>query len=164
MRRPHPRNVVTTALVAVVSVVALTGAPAQGVGSGWQARMLEKINAVRASAGVEPVRPCTALDASAVRYAGVMAAAGRVGHDVDSGRTLTERMTAAGYRAVVAGENVAGGQETVVRVMRAWRASPGHLATMTDPRFTHVGLAHAATPGVAYEDYWVQEYGTGGRC
>jgi uncharacterized protein YkwD len=74
-----------------------------------------------------------------------------------------ERMTAAGYRWSLAGENIAAGQRSVYRVMQAWRASATHLATMTDPRFTHVGFGYAVDSGSTYDRYWVQDYGAG-RC
>lgn len=157
-------GLVTVASLLAMLLAVLVAAPADAVGPQWRTRMLEKVNAVRASVGVAPVRECAALEESAERYAKVMAQSGVVGHIGPDGSTLLSRISAAGYHPKRAGENLAGGQQTVVQVMRAWRASPAHLAVMTDPQVTHVGFGYAAGPGTAYGSFWVQHYGTGGHC
>jgi uncharacterized protein YkwD len=152
------------AVVAALGLLVAVAAPAQAVGPKWRDRMLEKVNSVRAMAGVAPVSWCKALDTSAQRYAGVLARKGAVQHEGLDGTTLLTRITAAGYRVRVAGENLAGGQQTVVEVMRAWRASPGHLANLIDPRVTNVGFGYAESPSTLYRTYWVQHFGSGGSC
>jgi uncharacterized protein YkwD len=126
--------------------------------------MLTYVNAVRADAGVPPVRICANLRTSAGRYALSMARTGSVDHVGPDGSSSGERMAAAGYRGRVLGETLAGGQDTVVQVMRAWRASPTHFAVMTDPRLRHVGFGHADSVGTRHDEYWVQHFGAGGDC
>jgi uncharacterized protein YkwD len=138
--------------------------PATAVTDDWPSRMLAKVNAIRAEVGVPPVRECAVLDRSAARYARSMASTGVVTHAPADGTDPRARMQRAGYSADLAGENLAGGQETVVRVMRAWRASPRHYALLTDPRLKHVGFGYARNPDSRYEDYWVQHFGAGGTC
>lgn len=135
-----------------------------GVTSDWRVRMLSYVNALRADAGAPPVRLCENLRTSAQRYARTMARSGTVDHIGPDGSTSGERMAAAGYRADIAGETLAGGQDTVVQVMRAWRASPTHYAAMTDPRLRHVGFGHASSDSTRYDEYWVQHFGAGGSC
>ena len=130
----------------------------------WRARMLSYVNALRTDAGVPPVRMCSNLRTSAQRYARSMALTGAVAHQGPDGSTSSERIAAAGYRADVSGETLAGGQDTVVQVMRAWRGSPTHYAAITDPRLRHVGFGHATSDNTRYGEYWVQHFGAGGSC
>lgn len=139
-------------------------AAAPGIGPDWRARMLAYVNTLRADAGVPPVRMCAALRTSAQRYALTMARTGTVAHVGPDGSTSDERIAAAGYRADVSAETLAGGQDTVVQVMRAWRASPTHYAAMTDPRLRHVGFGHAESDSTRFDEYWVQHFGAGGSC
>lgn len=154
-----------TALLAVVATVAalvvVTG-PASAVTDGWQSRMLARVNAVRAAAGVDPVRWCPALRRSADQYAGVLAHGGTFGHVSADGSGPGERIARAGYRWRNAGENLAGGPDTVYEAMQAWRASPGHLAALLNPAYEHVGFGISRTD--AGREYWVQHFGAGGSC
>ena len=156
---------IALAAVLVVGAAAPSAAAAEpAVSPDWRARMLAYVNALRADAGVPPVRMCANLRTSAERYAGVMARAGTVAHEGLDGATSGERMAAAGYRAAVSGETLAAGQDTVVQVMRAWRGSPTHYAAMTEPRLRHVGFGHAESDDTRYHEYWVQHFGAGGSC
>lgn len=156
--------VALTAVLAVGVAAPSATAAEPAVSPDWRARMLAYVNALRADAGVPPVRMCANLRSSAQRYARTMAGAGAVAHEGLDGRTSGERMAAAGYRADVSGETLAAGQDTVVQVMRAWRGSPTHYAAMTDPRLRHVGFGHADSDDTRYDEYWVQHYGAGGSC
>lgn len=155
---------IAAAALAAVCLLVAAAPGAQAVSPDWRQRMLQKVNSIRAEAGAPPVRLCGALNRSAKGYAGQMASTATFGHDGPDGRGPQQRMADAGYRGAVYGENIAAGQATVVRVVRQWRASPSHLATMTDPRFRHVGFGYAATSRLEYPTYWVQHYGVGGRC
>ena len=165
----RPRTV-AAALVAVLAATGVVGAglwgapPATALTDDWGERMLAKVNAIRADAGVPPVRACATLDRSAGRYARAMARTGVVVHVQPDGTDPRDRMERAGYDAQLAGENLAGGQRTVVQVVRAWRASPTHYAVLVDPRLEHVGFGHAHDPDSRYRTYWVQHFGAGGSC
>jgi uncharacterized protein YkwD len=136
---------------------AAQAAPAQN----WRARMLERVNATRAQAGVPPVAACGRLGRSAQRYAATMARSGAFGHIAPDGTGPGERISAVGYRWRMLGENIAAGQVSVYQVMQGWRGSSSHLATMTDPAFTHVGFGLARSADA--RTYWVQDFGSG-RC
>ena len=128
-------------------------------GSGWRARMLTRVNAVRAEAGVAPLASCGRLGRSAQHYAAAMARSGAFGHVAPDGTGPAERISAVGYRWRMLGENIAAGQSSVYEVMQGWRGSASHLATMTDPAFTHVGFGLARSAGS--RTYWVQDFGSG---
>jgi uncharacterized protein YkwD len=163
---PRAIDRVRAGLVAVLvagAAVASTVAPASAVTGDWRSRMLSRVNAVRALAGVPAVTPCPALTASAQRYAALLARTDTFGHIGPDGRGPGERITSAGYRWTLAGENLAGGQQAVHEAMQGWRASASHLATMTNRAYTHVGFGHVSDPGSAYGRYWVQDYAAG-RC
>lgn len=156
----------STVAIAGMLAVSLAGPAATGhaVTSDWRARMLDQVNATRTAAGVGPVRLCAELNRSAERYSRAMARAGQVTHTPADGTDAMQRMQATGYEAQVAGENLAGGQTTVIRVMRAWRASPSHYRVLVDPRLTHVGFGHARDDDSRYRTYWVQHFGAGDSC
>ena len=179
MRETGAMTRATTAVAALVaSLVLVTAAPAatatQGgaapsasspsasaTASGWRARMLTRVNAARAEAGVPPVASCGRLGRSAQRYAVTMARTGTFGHVAPDGTGPGERISAVGYRWRMLGENIAAGQGSVYEVMQGWRGSGSHLATMTNPVFTHVGFGLARSAGS--RTYWVQDFGSG-RC
>ncbi len=162
---PRPRLLLAAALsVALASGLTVAATPAAAVNDGWRAHMIRKVNEVRAAAGVAPVRWCRALETSAQQYAVTLGRAGVVEHIGPDGASLSQRVAAAGYRPRAAAENLAGGQRTVVQVMRAWRASPSHYASLVDPRLTDIGFGYAESPSTRYGTYWVQHLGTGGSC
>lgn len=134
------------------------------VTDGWRLRMLIRVNAARVEAGAPALRICPTLNRVAGSRARAMAATNSFGHLDARGRGPGDRMTDGGYRWTRAGENIAAGQPRVYEAVRAWRRSPSHLATMTDPRFTHVGFGFARDDDGRYRTIWVQNYGTGGRC
>lgn len=155
--------VVAALTMCLLLLSAVVGSPAQAVSGDWRHRMLDKVNYVRALAGVPPVRLCQALQMTAQAYARQMAATQVFSHQGTDGSQPSDRMARAGYRGSVTAENIGAGQETVVQVMRAWRASPSHYAAMTDPRLRHVGFGYAPATGT-YDSFWVQDYGVGGDC
>lgn len=171
-----------TALGAVLVSALLLAAPAAGVAAApaageqslsagqpslradWQQRMLERLNAVRATAGSPPVRLCPALGRSAEAYAREMARDNRFSHTGSDGSTTQERIAASGYRPVLVGETLAAGQPTVAEAMGDWRRSSTHYAAMTDPRFRHVGFGFEPGRSPQRPTFWVQHFGAGGRC
>jgi uncharacterized protein YkwD len=165
----------TLALGAAVTLGSMVGAmPAPSSASsttsvasvtdGWRIRMLAQVNTARLAAGVPAVRLCRTLNRVAGARARSMAATDTFSHVDLRGRGPGDRISAAGYRWTHAGENIAAGQPRVPEVMAAWRASPRHLRTMTDPGFTHVGFGYARDPDGRYRTRWVQDYASGDSC
>lgn len=131
---------------------------------GWRRDMLSRVNAVRAAAGVAPLRPCPALRRSAQGYATLMATDDHYGHVGPDGSQPWDRIQRQGYVWRAAAENIAAGQLTIAQVMSAWVASPAHYADLVNPVFRHVGFGHAGDVDSTYGSYWVQNFGRGHGC
>ena len=101
------------------------------------------------------------VEARADAHALDMANKNYFSHDSQDGRKFSDRITAAGYTWVAAGENIAAGQATVEAVMSSWRNSPGHCANLMSANFADVGVAcrPAASSANSYSKYWVMDLG-----
>jgi uncharacterized protein YkwD len=72
-----------------------------------------------------------------------------------------ERIEANGYveyRAV--GENIAGGQDGIEKVMEAWLNSPDHCTNIMSDNFKEVAVAVIADENSEYGIYWTQNFGS----
>lgn len=128
----------------------------------WRARMIDRINQVRAENGAGPVGACPRLDQVAQDYAQLMADTGHYDHTGPGGESPWDRMRAGGYVWRSAGENIAQGYRDADRVQTAWEESAGHFSNMVNPNVNHVGLGAAQSPSGRW--FWVQKYGSGGNC
>jgi uncharacterized protein YkwD len=90
------------------------------------------------------------LNRSAQGWTNAMVAHDAFGHGSD----FAARITAAGYRWSVAGENIATGFATPASVMNAWMHSPDHRANILNPAYTDIGVGENPRP--------VRRYGTRG--
>ena len=154
---------VRAVLVALALAVA---APAQAVADPAQA-VLSSINAVRAKAGCGPLKFNKALMAAAQTHARNMAEKDFFGHTGKDGRGFASRIRSQGYKYGLAAENIAAGQPTVERAVKAWLESPGHRRNILNCRFKDTGIAMVYQPddrplrgqrkGLRY--YWVQLFG-----
>lgn len=116
------------------------------------------MNQERATAGVAPVVPSTALEDQAEEYACEMISQNFFAHENPvTGSTLKDRAAEFNYQYLVIGENLAAGQQSPQEVMTAWMNSPGHRANILDARFTELGVS--VRIGGQYGVYWVQEFG-----
>jgi uncharacterized protein YkwD len=136
----------------------------RALGRGWRQVMLARVNAVRAAAGVAPVRGCGPLRRSAQGYAGVMASTNTYGHTGPDGSLPWDRIRAQGYAWRTAAEDIAAGQASIDEVMRGWISSPGHYVNLVNPDFRHIGFGYALNPKSTYTGYWVLDLGAGGGC
>jgi uncharacterized protein YkwD len=132
-------------------------------------RVLGLINAARAQPrrcgrdryeAAPPVTMSTTLTAAAALHSLDMAQRGELGHDGSDGSTSGDRMTRAGYGWRGSGENIASGQPDADTVVQGWLDSPGHCATLMEPRFTETGVAFALAPGKNPAVYWTQVFAT----
>ncbi|HUQ51861.1 MAG TPA: CAP domain-containing protein [Gammaproteobacteria bacterium] len=132
-------------------------------------RVFELINAARAEArqcgrerraAAPPLTFSTTLAAAASLHALDMARRGVLSHEGADGSSSGERITRAGLAWQASGENVAAGQPDADTVVQAWLDSPGHCATLMEPRFTQTGVAFALAPGKNPAVYWAQEFAT----
>jgi uncharacterized protein YkwD len=101
----------------------------------------------------------TKLAAAAYGHSRDMADKNYFSHDSQDGRTMRDRIDAAGYAWSTIGENIAAGYGTVQVVVDEWMRSDGHCANLMNPRFTEFGLACARNEASVYKIYWTQNLG-----
>src|SRR5262249_51410876 len=106
--------------------------------------VLALVNAERMRAGCQGVTVDAKLALAARLHSADMVARNYFSHTTPDGVTFDRRITAAGYKWSLVGENIAAGQPDPTSVMRAWMYSPGHRANILNCRFRQIGI------GVAY--------------
>jgi uncharacterized protein YkwD len=125
-------------------------------------RIVELVNAERARAGLAPLTRQAQLAAAAGDYAVTIAGTGSFSHDAVDGSRLQERGEAHGYFGwTFRGENLAAGQDSPERVVRAWMDSPTHRANVLAAQACEIGVGRASARGTRYDTYWVMEIGCG---
>lgn len=134
-----------------------------------QTRMLALVNDARAQpracgtaphAAAPPVRWSPVLELAASAHAADMAAQDYFSHDAKDGSTPAQRVTRAGYRYRMTGENIAGGQLTPEDAVAGWLKSPGHCANLMNPAYQEMAVAYAVNARARLGVYWVQQFGT----
>jgi len=132
----------------------------------FQHEFLEYINRVRAkgcNCGITYMPPAAPLswndqlEVAAMGHAEDMSRRGYFSHTSLDGRTMQNRIGAAGYtykgyKSYAIGENIAQGPETIAEVIEGWFKSPGHCENLMNRQFKEIGIAK-------YRDYWVQDFG-----
>jgi uncharacterized protein YkwD len=83
---------------------------------------------------------------------GAMAAQNKLDHDVKA--PLAKRLSAGGYPANVAVENVSAGYHTLAEAFSGWRDSPPHKANMLKGGVTKLGIAASYAPNTKYKVFW----------
>ncbi len=119
-----------------------------------QNKALSMLNQYRAQSGIAPLALDPELSRVAEGYARKMAAADKMGHNVDGQSQLGQRLKTSGYRFSTAGENVAAGYHTLAEAFSGWRQSPPHDRGMKDPDMTLMGIATAYNPDSKYKVFW----------
>ncbi|WP_157928947.1 CAP domain-containing protein [Pararhizobium haloflavum] len=114
---------------------------------------IERINAFRLSNGQTALRHDRAASAAALEHARTMAENRQMAHNIGLGADFPRRMKRQDV-ALPAAENIATGQDTVERALRAWEVSASHRRNTLDERFTGVGVAVAYDPNNGGEPYW----------
>lgn len=127
---------------------------------------IERINKVRATGctcGITympPVPPLTwnnTLQKAAEGHAWDMSNNNYFSHTSRDGRSMEDRIVAAGYKFngfknFAVGENIAFGQMSIDEVMNGWLKSPGHCKNLMNSMFREIGVAED-------HNYWVQDFG-----
>jgi uncharacterized protein YkwD len=107
------------------------------------------VNAVRARAGLPAVQTSSRLASAAQRYACQLARSGTFAHRGPDGSDLRTRVSATGYPACRAAENLALGHDAAT-VVPAWMDSRGHRRNLLDAEVQDVGLGVAVAGGRPY--------------
>jgi uncharacterized protein YkwD len=104
------------------------------------------VNAQRAGAGLGALSHDRRLARAARRYSTTMVRERFFDHVSPEGSTLSTRARAAGYRGPTLGETIGWGEgelATPAAIVRAWMASPPHLAVLMSRAFRKIGLGVA---------------------
>ena len=135
----------------------------------FQAALLARINQYRAAgascgsagtfAAVPPLAWNAALALAAAGHSQDMATNNYFSHTSRDGRSMVDRINAAGYLWSSIGENIAAGYPTIDAVIDGWMASDGHCANLMNPNFRDTGLACVANPNSTYKTYWTMDAG-----
>ena len=110
------------------------------------------ISQYRQNNGLGTVEVDPALMSLAEAQAQAMASKNRLDHDVRA--PLPQRLTAAGYPATIAVENVSAGYHTLAEAFSGWRDSPPHRANMLKSGVTRLGIAASYAPNTKYQVFW----------
>ena len=136
--------------------------PLASPGQSAEDRIIDLVNAERALVGLAPLARHAGLASAAGDYAAAMAGGGTFSHISLDGSGVQDRGAAHGYAGwTFLGENLAAGQSTPERVVRAWMASPAHRANVLAAQACDIGVGRAIAPGARYDVYWVMEIGCG---
>ena len=146
-----------------VEVGPVAAAPAEALGgpepsspAEARARLLARVNALRAGAGVPAVQVDPRLDEVAQAYADRMASQRFFAHVSPDGDALPDRLERAGYAYVTSGENL-GLAAGPLAAHAAIEESPGHRKNLLDPAFERVGFGLARQPRDGGSDVLVVE-------
>jgi uncharacterized protein YkwD len=143
-------------------------APPTDAAAALEARVLELVNQRRAAgatcgttayAAAAPLAADARLQSAARLHSQDMAARNYFSHTSQDGRTVGQRLAAAGYTGGTWGENIAAGQATAEAVVQGWMASAGHCANIMNPTFRLLGVGYATSATSTYRHYWTQDFG-----
>lgn len=104
-------------------------------------RLLALINDYRSARGIGPLAADATLARVAERHGEDMASRGYFAHVTPEGGDLGHRLWNAGYRFIVAAENLARGYRAATAVLEGWRGSACHRANLLRDDVSHAGIA-----------------------
>ncbi len=110
------------------------------------------ISLYRQNNGLGAVVVDPALMKLAEDQSGAMASRNQLDHDVKA--PLARRLTASGYPATLAVENVSAGYHTLAEAFSGWRDSPPHRANMLKSGVNRLGIAASYAPNTKYKVFW----------
>jgi len=103
--------------------------------------------------GLPPVEIDTRLVEMADAQAKAMAKRNQVSHD-PGGRNFNKRLSASGFNASRAAENIGAGYHTLAEAFSGWRDSPSHNKNMLLAGATKMGIATAYAANSKYKVFW----------
>jgi uncharacterized protein YkwD len=124
---------------------------------GAEAKLVHRINHVRANHDLEPLRAVARLERAATRHSNSMAKVGYFRHELrhkgmwkSFGAWIRWYWPGPGYTSWSAGENLAWGAPRlgVRKTVSLWMHSPGHRANLLSKNWTRVGVSivHVTDP------------------
>ena len=147
--RRAPSRRPSAAVLALVAALAAAAPPSAVVAASTAApsagEVGQLINAERRSRGLPPLGGDRKLRAAASRHAADMGRRGFFSHRGSDGTNHGHRIAAQGYRACLAGENIAWGQRSAREVVHGWMNSPGHRKIILHPGAAEFGAGFHPT-------------------
>jgi uncharacterized protein YkwD len=110
------------------------------------------ISLYRQNNGLGGVTVDPALMNLAEQQSQAMASRNKLDHDVKA--PLARRLSASGYPATLAVENVSAGYHTLAEAFSGWRDSPPHKANMLKNGVTKLGIAASYAANTKYKVFW----------
>jgi uncharacterized protein YkwD len=179
---PATETTATFAPVAVAATTEVTVAAIPSVDySSAELEFVQLLNDYRESKGLQPLMLSEVLTLACDRHSSDMAAYDFVnhytgyyrnssGHDralkgtrsdyFATGTDPAERMIQCGYDYKTAmGENLAAGQDTAAKALKALKASPTHNANLLSADYKVIGIALVYASGTEYGYYWTADFG-----
>jgi len=129
------------------------------VSADFESEVIDLVNAERAAQGLHPLNLDHNLATAARDHSEDMGLQDYFSHTSLDGRTVSDRITAAGYFYNTYGENIAAGQPNPENVIDAWMSSSGHRANILNPNFCDIGVGYAYLVDSPYRHYWTQDFG-----
>jgi uncharacterized protein YkwD len=120
------------------------------------------ISQYRASRGLPGVTVDPTLTQIAVLHARRMAAANRLAHVLPGQGSFAQRLSAGGFAARLAVENIAGGPRSVAEALALWRRSPPHDRNLLTAGVSKLGIGVATARNTRYKTYWTLILGEDG--
>jgi uncharacterized protein YkwD len=134
----------------------------------FQRDVLQHVNAARAQArkcgdaqmaAAEPLAWNDVLFDAAADHSRDMASHNYFDHTGRDGNRVMQRATARGYAWRAIGENIAGGDGSVDRVVDGWLRSPGHCRNIMNPDYADIAVACVERDGTRWGTYWTMVLG-----
>lgn len=121
------------------------------------------ISRYRGTRGLSQVTVDPTLMQIAFRHARRMAATNRLTHVLRGEGSFAQRLSAGGFEAKVAVENIAGGPRTLAEALVLWRRSPAHDRNLLASGVSKLGIGVATAGDSRYKIYWTLILGEDGR-
>ena len=143
---------VVAAVAALVPLTAEAGHERIVTSARLELQVAKRVNAVRRSHGLHPLRLSPALTAAARRHSRDMARRGYFEHDSANGAPFWARIErhyrAEGYGRWEVGENIlwTSGGATAIEVVGEWMASPPHRDNLLSGTWRELGAGALAVP------------------
>ena len=103
-------------------------------------KIVQLTNEIRARVGVPPLKESQTLDTVADGKAEDMLMKQYFAHEGPDKKEVDDWLKSAGYKYLVAGENLAMGFSTPEEVVDGWTKSKTHYENMVDPDFSEIGV------------------------
>ncbi len=118
-----------------------------------QYRMLDSVNALRASSGAQPLELNAQLNAAAATHARDMAVQNRPWHFGSDGSSPIDRVRRVGYSGRLVGEAISETYESELETLAAWMEQPNVRDVILDPSAREMGFAwHQENSGKLWWD------------